>query len=225
MSKRRKFKPERMEKPTHGIACDASCFDFQNTKTRDGYFHGKVEWQALDLQTGDKVVKSDLYGRGTINLAEYCAIVDSLRYLQESDRLDAVFSDSRIAIEWMTRGLRSKLPPNALTAPILDYARECEEWVLIHKPKNPVLFWSNKEFGENPADFNRKAAFKPEKVYAVRRGRNPGIYMTWAACERQVDGFSGARYKSFKTMGEANAFMLGECTGDCTATSCRYPNC
>lgn len=34
--------------------------------------------------------------------------------------------------------------------------------------------------------------------YAVRSGRNPGIYGTWAECEKQVRGFPGAAYKKFK---------------------------
>ena len=35
------------------------------------------------------------------------------------------------------------------------------------------------------------------KYYAVRKGREPGIYTTWPECEKQVKGFSGAEYKSF----------------------------
>ena len=45
------------------------------------------------------------------------------------------------------------------------------------------------------------------KFYAVAAGRQPGIYSTWAECERQVKGFSGARFKSFKTREEASAFV------------------
>lgn len=47
------------------------------------------------------------------------------------------------------------------------------------------------------------------KFYAVRVGRTPGVYTTWAACTEQVKGFSGAVYKSFTTMQEAEAFMAG----------------
>lgn len=43
--------------------------------------------------------------------------------------------------------------------------------------------------------------------YAVRRGRRPGIYPTWAACEAQVKGFSGAQYRKFKSQVEADAWM------------------
>lgn len=43
--------------------------------------------------------------------------------------------------------------------------------------------------------------------YAVKKGKNIGIYSTWAECESQVKGFSGAIYKKFKTHEEANRFI------------------
>lgn len=46
-----------------------------------------------------------------------------------------------------------------------------------------------------------------KKYYAVQKGRKPGIYETWADCEAQVKGFSGAVYKSFPSLNEAQAFM------------------
>lgn len=45
------------------------------------------------------------------------------------------------------------------------------------------------------------------KYYAVRKGHRPGIYSTWAQCEKAVKGFSGAEFKSFKSKQEAEAFM------------------
>ena len=46
-----------------------------------------------------------------------------------------------------------------------------------------------------------------KKYYAVRQGRVPGVYITWADCEKQVKGFGGAIYKSFPTEDEARAFV------------------
>ena len=46
-----------------------------------------------------------------------------------------------------------------------------------------------------------------KKYYAVRQGRVPGVYITWADCEKQVKGFGGAIYKSFPTEAEARAFV------------------
>lgn len=49
----------------------------------------------------------------------------------------------------------------------------------------------------------------PSKFYAVRKGRQPGIYYSWAECQNQIHGFSGAEYKSFKTEGEALTYLKG----------------
>ncbi|XP_073529080.1 ribonuclease H1 isoform X2 [Phyllobates terribilis] len=43
--------------------------------------------------------------------------------------------------------------------------------------------------------------------YAVRKGRNPGVYMTWAECKEQVDRFPAARYKKFASEEEAWKFV------------------
>ena len=45
-----------------------------------------------------------------------------------------------------------------------------------------------------------------KKYYAVRAGRKTGVFMTWAECQKQVTGFSGAEFKSFGTREEAEAF-------------------
>lgn len=45
------------------------------------------------------------------------------------------------------------------------------------------------------------------KYYAVKEGRNIGVFGTWDECKAQVDGYSGAVYKSFKTLDEAKAFI------------------
>ncbi len=49
-----------------------------------------------------------------------------------------------------------------------------------------------------------------KKYYAVRKGRKTGVFATWAECQKQVTGFSGAEFKSFGTMEEAKAFVGGE---------------
>ena len=45
------------------------------------------------------------------------------------------------------------------------------------------------------------------KFYAVKKGKNTGIFSTWDECKEQVTGFKGAVYKSFKTLSEAEAFL------------------
>ncbi len=43
----------------------------------------------------------------------------------------------------------------------------------------------------------------------VWRGRKRGIFESWADCERQVKGFTGAEYKAFKTRAEAVRAFAG----------------
>lgn len=45
------------------------------------------------------------------------------------------------------------------------------------------------------------------KFYAVKRGRSPGIYLTWAECELQVKGFQNAKFKSFNSLLEAETYI------------------
>lgn len=47
-----------------------------------------------------------------------------------------------------------------------------------------------------------------KKYYSVRSGRKPGIYRSWADCEKEIKGFSGAEYKKFSSLEEAEGFML-----------------
>lgn len=46
-----------------------------------------------------------------------------------------------------------------------------------------------------------------KKFYAVKKGRKTGIFDTWAECQAQVTGYSGATYKSFSTLEEAKNFL------------------
>ena len=46
-----------------------------------------------------------------------------------------------------------------------------------------------------------------KKYYAVKKGKTPGIYLTWNDCKAQTDGYSGAIYKSFQSAEEAENFV------------------
>lgn len=46
-----------------------------------------------------------------------------------------------------------------------------------------------------------------KKFYAVKNGRKTGIFLTWAECKAQIDGFSSAVYKSFLTREEAEKYL------------------
>ena len=45
------------------------------------------------------------------------------------------------------------------------------------------------------------------KVYAVRVGRQTGLFNSWPECEAQIKHFPCAEYKSFITIEEAEAYL------------------
>lgn len=64
-----------------------------------------------------------------------------------------------------------------------------------------------------------------KNFYAVATGSVPGIYTTWNECEKQIKGYSGAKYKGFVTIEEAQQFMLDNCSSynlDKEATNIQY---
>lgn len=69
-------------------------------------------------------------------------------------------------------------------------------------------------------------ATKKSKYYAVREGRERGVFTSWAECKKAIFGFSGAVYKSFECEGEARAWFNGDSlthtlgkNGDASTTS------
>ena len=47
--------------------------------------------------------------------------------------------------------------------------------------------------------------------YAVKKGRETGIFENWAECQKQITGFSGAEFKKFKELHQAEAYLSSEC--------------
>lgn len=60
------------------------------------------------------------------------------------------------------------------------------------------------------------------KFYAVKIGKTPGIYYSWDDCKKMVEGFPGAKYKSFSTLEEANAFIGNSETDAAAALTTDY---
>jgi len=47
------------------------------------------------------------------------------------------------------------------------------------------------------------------KLYVVWKGRRTGVFTDWLTCKKQIDGFTGAKFKSFATREEAEAAFVG----------------
>ncbi|XP_006006605.1 ribonuclease H1 isoform X2 [Latimeria chalumnae] len=60
--------------------------------------------------------------------------------------------------------------------------------------------------------------------YAVRRGRNPGIYSSWEECKEQVDRFPAASFKKFASEEDARAFVGITESACCSSSSALTSN-
>ena len=49
----------------------------------------------------------------------------------------------------------------------------------------------------------------PKAFYAVRRGRQTGLFRSWDAAHPLVSGYAGAEYKGFMTEADAYAWLRG----------------
>lgn len=95
--------------------------------------------------------------------------------------------------------------------------RSAEVRGIIVIEANFVLFLQSTNFSDRRGDFTatgedcngmrRPVVFFRENValsaqapmyYAVRVGRQPGVYSTWEECEAQVNGFKAAAFKKFE---------------------------
>ena len=125
-----------------GIAVDAA----HSTKNR------KTEFKGVDLKTGETLFYSDL-GNQTINIGEFLAIVEAVKYIIEHDfQPKVIFSDSTVAISWFKNKRTASGKRNSKLMKAEIYLRAMAYWIDEIK----VVKWDNKAFGEIPADFNRK---------------------------------------------------------------------
>ncbi len=57
------------------------------------------------------------------------------------------------------------------------------------------------------------------KYYVIWQGRETGIFTDWATCKKHIDKFPGAKYKSFKTLAEAESAYTGRPSNSSTPAS------
>jgi ribonuclease HI len=48
-----------------------------------------------------------------------------------------------------------------------------------------------------------------QKFYVVWKGHSPGIYQTWAECQQQIKNYTGAQYKAFPNLAQAEVALKG----------------
>lgn len=117
---------------------------------------GVMEYQGVYVATRQQIFhyKAPV---GTNNIGEFLAIVHGLSYLKKHRLNQIIYSDSRIAINWVKhKECRSKLSLTAQTAELWNYIRRAEAWLQSNSYTTEIRKWDTDRWGEIPADFGRK---------------------------------------------------------------------
>ena len=132
---------------TSSIAVDAACSGSP----------GPVEFRGVHTRTGREIFRKGPFPNGTNNVGEFLAVVYALTWLKEMNNGSPVYTDSITARAWVrAKKCKTRLRRDRTNAVLFDLIARAEAWLAENECPNPVLKWETKDWGEIPADFNRK---------------------------------------------------------------------
>lgn len=124
---------------------------------------GKGECRAVLIPCGREMWRSGPWGDTTNNIMEFIALAKGLKWIDRRGIRIPLYSDSAVAISWIKDGdcvcrTTHRPPKGTIACAQLDGA---EKWLRQLKHDNPELLdlirkWDTREYGEIPADFDRK---------------------------------------------------------------------
>ena len=119
---------------------------------------GPVEYQGIDLKTGERLFHAGPFKDGTNNVGEFLAIVHGLTWLAKHGLEMPIYSDSENAIAWVYNGkANTNLEHTSANATLFALIHSAENWLAENELRDDaVLKWDTDQWGENPADFGRK---------------------------------------------------------------------
>jgi ribonuclease HI len=139
---------EEIGKPNlDSVSVDAAC----NGAT------GEMEYQAVDTRTKKVLFIKGPFFDASNNIGEFLALVHALALLKKNGDKRPVYSDSKIAINWVNQKTqRSKVEPSKYNTNVFEFLHRALKWLKTNDYDNVVLKWETKAWGEIPADFGRK---------------------------------------------------------------------
>jgi ribonuclease HI len=118
---------------------------------------GVVEYQGVDTKTQKALFSAGPFEDGTVNIAEFLAIVHALAYCKQRGITLPIYSDSRNAIGWVAdKQVRTKHTRTETSEKLFQLIDRALAWLNNNEYVNPILKWETRAWGENPADFGRK---------------------------------------------------------------------
>lgn len=118
---------------------------------------GAMEYRGVDTKTGVEIFKQGPFRYGTNNVGEFLALVHGLAYLKRLNSSLPIYSDSKIAIGWVTKKkFNSKLERRESNKELFELVDRAIIWLKKNTYTTQILKWETKSWGEIPADFGRK---------------------------------------------------------------------
>jgi len=118
---------------------------------------GVVEYRGVETASGRELFHVGPLEDGTINIAEFLALVHGLAYCVKQGITVPIYSDSRNAIGWVRdREERTQHERSSLNGPLFELVDRALAWQNTHEYPNEILKWETAAWGENKADFGRK---------------------------------------------------------------------
>ncbi len=130
-----------------GWAVDASCLGNP----------GVMEYRCVELMSGKEIFHVGPFERGTNNIGEFLAIVHALALMYRNNDWHTLYSDSRTAIGWVRkRQPKTTLQQDDKTRYLYELLGRAVVWLRSHDWPIKILKWDTDNWGEVPADFDRK---------------------------------------------------------------------
>ncbi len=79
---------------------------------------------------------------------------------------------------------------------------------LLVYTKTTLALWPGFLIKQNPILLHPAMKKPKSKYYVVWEGHQTGIFDSWDKCKKQVDGYTGAKYKGFTSHDEAKAALV-----------------
>ncbi len=118
---------------------------------------GPVEYRGVNVKTGKTIFSQGPFADGTNNVGEFLAIVHGLAMLKKAGSKAPVYSDSQTALTWVkNKKANTNLLKTVNNTKLFELIAKSENWLRNNTYENPVLKWQTREWGEIPADYQRK---------------------------------------------------------------------
>lgn len=118
---------------------------------------GVLEYQGVYTKDGRQLFHYGPILKGTNNIGEFLAIVHALAYLRKKKSNLPIYSDSKIAINWVRKQrANTSLVKDESTVEVWELIERAEKWLQNNDYENKLLKWETDLWGESKADFGRK---------------------------------------------------------------------